>query len=64
MGAYDAQATSTDPNLTYTSIPNFGNGLRMWGDRNYVSSDVSGAEMCQDGIYLQPSRVKVRIWPL
>ena len=59
MGASHVQATSTDPNLTYTPISEFQNGVKMWDDRNYVTSNVSGVEMCQGGIYLQPSRHKV-----
>ena len=59
MGASRVQATSTDPNLTYTPISEFQNGIKMWGDRNYVASNVSGNKMCQGGIYLQPSKHKV-----
>merc|ERR1712150_349865 len=36
----------------------FQNGVKMWADRNYITSEVSGAEMCQGGIYLEPSRHK------
>ena len=64
MGASNAIATSTDPNLKYTLVPNFQNGVKMWADRSYITSQVSGDEMCQGGIYLQPSRHKVRVLSL
>jgi hypothetical protein len=60
LGASHAGATSTDPDLTYTSIPNFQDGEVMWDDRNYVTSGIQGDEMCEGGIYLQPSLHKVR----
>ena len=59
MGAKYAEATSTDPELTYTLIPEFQNGVKMWADRTYMTSEVSGTELCEGGIYLQPSRHKV-----
>ena len=65
LGASDAGATSTDPDLTYTSIPNFQDGTKVWNDRNYVTSGIQGDEMCEGGLYLQPSlhKVSLFVWP-
>lgn len=60
MGTSYIRATSTDPDFTYTQIPNFQNGVQMWADRDYITGDVSHNRICQGGIYLQPSQHKVR----
>merc|ERR1712232_1127707 len=57
-GASSAEATSTDPNLKYTLVPDFKNGAKLWDDRSYVAKHVEGASMCEGGLYLRPSRVK------
>ena len=59
MGTSSVEATSTDPDLTYTSIANFQDGVKMFGDRDYVTSGVNGVEECEGGNYLQPSRARV-----
>ena len=59
MGASYAQASSTDPNLSYTLVSDFKNGVKLWDDRNYLAEGVDGASMCEGGLYLKPSRVKV-----
>ena len=59
MGASYAEATSTDPNLTYTLVSDFKNDVKLWDDRNYIAKGVEGASLCEGGLYLKPSRVKV-----
>eukprot|EP01083_Nonionella_stella_P006339 18407_1 len=55
MGSSSVEATSTDSNLTYNSVANFQNGIKLWGDRSYTASGVNGVERCEGGNYLQPS---------
>ena len=59
MGASYAEATSTNTNLSYSTVSNFKDGVTLWNDRNYVANGVSGDEMCEGGIYLKPSNHKV-----
>merc|ERR1712008_53858 len=57
-GVSDAGASSTDSYLSYTSVANFQDGMKIWDDRNYVVRGVEGDAMCEGGIYLRPSRHK------
>lgn len=62
VGASSAGAFSdTDFDLEYTVIPNFGNGTKLWGDRDYTAQGIQGEFMCEGGTYLQPNKVKVCI---
>ena len=60
-GASVARGFSSDSALTYTPVENFRTGMQMWGDRGYKSSDIKGEEMCEGGLYLRPSLIKVRV---
>merc|ERR1712238_102345 len=43
--------------IFYQALPNFGNGMELWGNGNWATSDVNdGAAMCEGGIYFQPNR--------
>ena len=65
LGASSAKASSNSPVLTYIggSGPEFifRNDIILWGDRDYVAQQVygKGDELCEGGLYLQPSKVKV-----
>ena len=59
LGASSAEAVSNNPELTYTMVTEFRSGSKLWDDRNYIASNVTGNEMCQGGIYLRPSKHKV-----
>ena len=60
LGASSAGAYSdTDYDLEYTVVPDFGDGMELWGDRDYTVSGIEGPEMCEGGLYLKPSRHKV-----
>ena len=59
MGATTAFAYSSDPDLHYSMIPDFKDGVRGWSDRTYKYTGVNGPEMCEGGMYLRPSVVKV-----
>jgi len=45
-------------NLDYKVVPDFKDGVVLWGDRTYVASGVKGDAMCEGGIFLQPSKHK------
>jgi len=56
LGASDASAFSdTFPGLDYTVVSDFKDGVKLWGNRDYVASGVSGESMCENGLYLQPN---------
>ncbi len=59
MGTFSVEATSTDSDLTYESIPNFQDGVKMWANRDDIASGVNGVEECEGGNYLQPSVSRV-----
>ena len=62
MGASYFTATATDQNLTYkVGSNNFQDGVRLWSNRDYVVDGIQGADMCEGGIYLEPSRHKVSV---
>lgn len=61
MGVSSATATSTYSPLTYTEVPNWRDGIKMWDNRDYVVSGIQGPEMCEGGLYLRPSLHKVSI---
>jgi len=59
MGATNLEATSSFSNLEYTAVQDFGQGTRLWGDRNFVvSSNIQGSYMCEGGTYLRPNKHK------
>ena len=67
MGATQVSASSTDTDLSYSSVPNFQNGMKLWSDRNYIAAPINsessnkgivGDEFCQGGNYLKPSKHK------
>ncbi len=60
LGASNTRVTSDDPRLTYTSIPNFGDDVQLWTDRDFKASGIDNEDYCKGGIYLQPSLHKVR----
>ncbi len=60
LGASKARATSDDPQLTYTSIPNFADDVQLWTNRDYKASGIDSEDYCKGGTYLQPSLHKVR----
>mmetsp|Transcript_6813 Transcript_6813/g.7842 ORF Transcript_6813/g.7842 Transcript_6813/m.7842 type:complete len:171 (-) Transcript_6813:175-687(-) len=55
LGASEAQATSDDPQLTYTNIPNFGDDVQLWANRGYKALGINNEDYCKGGTYLQPS---------
>lgn len=55
-GASSAYASSDNPNLTYTSVPNFASSQLGWNDRGYTFLNVENT-ICNSGIYLKPSSV-------
>jgi len=55
LGASQARATSNDPQLTYTEIPNFADDVELWGNRGYKALGVDNDGDCVGGTYLQPS---------
>merc|ERR1712226_71407 len=60
LGASYAQATSSNnPDLDYTLVPDFGDGVELWGNRDYTVSGIQGTEMCEGGLYLKPNRHKL-----
>jgi hypothetical protein len=60
LGASSAGAFSdTDFDLEYRVVPDFRDGVKLWSDRDYVAEGIIGADMCEGGIYLEPSRHKV-----
>ena len=61
LGASKAQATSDDPQLTYTNIPNFGDDVKLWANRRYKALGIDNEDYCKGGTYLQPSLHKVRM---
>ena len=62
LGASYAQATSSNnSDLDYTLVPDFGDGVELWGNRDYTVSGIQGTEMCEGGLYLKPNRVKVSL---
>ncbi len=61
LGASEAQATSDDPQLTYTNIPNFGDDVQLWANRGYKALGINNEDYCKGGTYLQPSLHKVRM---
>ena len=60
LGASEARAISDDPQLFYTSIPNFRDDVTLWSDRGYKTLGVDNEEVCEGGTYLQPSLHKVK----
>jgi len=61
LNAASATVRSTNPRLSYETIPNFGNGIELWGNGDWAASKVNGgAAMCEGGIYFQPN--KSRLW--
>jgi len=59
LGASSAGAFSdTDFDLKYRAVPDFQDGVKLWSDRDYVADGITGADMCEGGIYLEPSRHK------
>ena len=61
LGASKATVTSDDPQLTYTSIPNFGNDVQLWDNRGYKALGIDNEDYCKGGTYLRPSLHKVRL---
>jgi hypothetical protein len=60
MGAKEFTAYDNSNSLGYKLLDQaFGNGVKLWADRSYVTSGVSGPAMCEGGMYLQPSHHKV-----
>jgi len=58
LGATSTTASSSDLDFTYTPLTSvFAEGIKLWGDTNFVSVGVEdgGAELCEGGVYLQPS---------
>jgi len=59
MDATNIEATSSFSNLEYTAVQGFGQGTRLWGNRNFVvSSNIQGSYMCEGGTYLRPNKHK------
>ena len=45
LGASYAKATSSNySDLTYTLMPNCKDGVKLWGDRDYVESGIEGPD--------------------
>lgn len=61
LNASKARAASNDPRLTYKSIPNFGDDVQLWANRDYKALGVDNEDYCKGGTYLQPSLHKVRL---
>ena len=65
LGASSASAVSdTFLDLEYTLVPNFQDGVTLWSNRDYTAQGITGPEMCEGGLYLQPSKHKVSIQSL
>ena len=62
LGASEARATSDDPQLFYTSFPDFRDGVTLWAIRDYQALGVDNEEVCEGGTYLQPSLHKVNFF--
>ena len=62
IGASDASGSSSINTLSYTALPvgNFENGLKLYDDRTYVLAGVDDDTICKNGIYLRPSKIRVR----
>lgn len=60
LGASSAGAFSdTNFDLEYKVVPDFGDGVRLWSDTDYIVKGIQGEDMCEGGIYLEPSKHKV-----
>ena len=59
VGASSAIGISTDISLTYSEVLNFQSGQTAWSDRSYTIEGVENT-ICVGGIFLQPSKHKVR----
>lgn len=57
-GAAHASVISDDADLTYSSMDDFGNGVKLWNDANYIAKDVVGEAACEGGIFLRPSLIQ------
>lgn len=60
LDAFYAEVTSTDPDLHYTMVEDFQDGVKLWDNANYYSKNVVGEAACQGGVYLRPSLIQVR----
>jgi len=59
LGASSAGAFSdTDFELEYKVVSDFRDGTRLWSDKDYVVKGIQGADMCEGGIYLEPTKYK------
>merc|ERR1712150_171539 len=55
MGATHAMASGDDPDLFYTPMADFMDGVKLWDDANYITKNVLGDAACEGGIYLRPN---------
>jgi len=62
VSSSDISVTSNRGDLSYKKKSDWGNGVKMWGDRDFESKDLitrrGNDSQCQGGTYLQPSKHK------